>query len=206
MNTPPKRHRFRNALIALGCLLGLVLAAGLSFVRWSPDIFRPEPTYHSDQLLPFFKATEWTLFSLSPRRVYSEESSASSQSTPTNPDLFYERPALGKLTTPVTADIRSIVTDLDHAGRNWSGAVAACFSPRHGVRAVVDGTVNDLLICYECASAEIYKDSVQVGTIYLSSDRYDGKQNERFNSILNAAGIPTEPPPQESPPSDAPKQ
>lgn len=205
MNTPFLRHWLLRIFIMLVSVLGLIAAGGWYLVRWQPHIFQ-DPRYQSDQLLPFFQATEWTLFSLSPRRVYSEESSATSEISRPDPDLFYERPALGKITTPVTADIRSIVTDLDNAGRHWSGAVAACFSPRHGVRAVVEGTVHDLLICYECASAEIYRDSVQVGTIYLSSDHYDGKQNERFNTILTAAGIPIDLPPQQRPPGVATEQ
>lgn len=205
MNIPLIRRWLLRVFIVLASLLGLIAAGGWYLVRWQPQIFQ-DPRYQSDQLLPFFKATEWTLFSLSPRRVYSEVSSAHSNNAPTGPELFYDHPVLGKTTTSVTADLRAIVTDLDKSGKLWSGGVASCFSPRHGIRAAVDGAVHDLLICYECASAEIYKDSVQVGTIYLSSDHYDRKQNERFNAILTAAGIPTDLPPQARRPGDASKQ
>lgn len=36
------------------------------------------------------------------------------------------------------------------------GRVAACFDPRHGIRAVKEGKVLDMLICYECLQVEIH--------------------------------------------------
>jgi hypothetical protein len=36
------------------------------------------------------------------------------------------------------------------------GTVAACFIPRHGIRAVKEGKVLDLVICYECLQVEIH--------------------------------------------------
>jgi hypothetical protein len=36
------------------------------------------------------------------------------------------------------------------------GKVAACFNPRHGLRAVREGQVVDLLICYECLQVEVH--------------------------------------------------
>lgn len=36
------------------------------------------------------------------------------------------------------------------------GRVAACFNPRHGIRAVKDGKVLDMLICYECLQIELH--------------------------------------------------
>lgn len=36
------------------------------------------------------------------------------------------------------------------------GTVAACFNPRHGIRAVKEGKVLDMLICYECLQIEIH--------------------------------------------------
>lgn len=66
MNKPVFRRWLRRSIIAIGCILGLILTAGLYFVRWTPYVLRPELSYKSDQLLPFYKATEWTLFSLSP--------------------------------------------------------------------------------------------------------------------------------------------
>ncbi|WP_050029050.1 hypothetical protein [Verrucomicrobium sp. BvORR034] len=197
MNKPGFRRWLRRSIIAIGCILGFILTAGLYFVRWTPYVFRPELSYKSEQLLPFYKATEWTLFSLSPKLVFADSPSDPVVSAPNVPELFYDHPILGKVATPITSDIKAIVADLDKSGKHWSGAVYACFSPRHGIRAVENGKVHDLLICYECASAEIYENSVQVGTIYLSSDHYDRNQNERFNAILIRAGIPTALPPQE---------
>ncbi|WP_038167199.1 hypothetical protein [Verrucomicrobium sp. BvORR106] len=209
MNVPLIRRWLLRVFIVLVSLLGLIAAGGWYLVRWQPHIFQ-DPTYQSDQLLPFFKATEWTLFSLSPGQVYPEESPAPSDNATAGPELFYDHPVLGKTTTSVTPDLRAIVTDLDKSGKLWSGGVVSCFSPRHGIPAKVDSTVHDLLICYECASAQIYKDSVLMGTIYLSSDQYDQvqheKQNKHFNAILTAAGIPTDLPPQERHRGDASKQ
>ncbi|MEZ0385724.1 MAG: hypothetical protein ACAI34_01555 [Verrucomicrobium sp.] len=122
------------------------------------------------------------------------------------PELFHDYPVLGKMETPTTAETLAIVSDLDKSGKRWSGAVFACFSPRHGVRAVVNGSTHDLLICYECASAEIYKDSEQVGTVFLSSDHYDQRQNQRFNAILISTGIQTDLQPRNKPSDHESKQ
>lgn len=48
--------------------------------------------------------------------------------------------------------------------------VAACFNPRHGIRATKDGQQVDLVICYQCLSLEVY----------LGSD-------DRFTRVLTAS-------------------
>lgn len=40
--------------------------------------------------------------------------------------------------------------------------MAACFDPRHGVRAVHGGHTVDLVICFECLSLKVYRDAAWV--------------------------------------------
>lgn len=53
--------------------------------------------------------------------------------------------------------VRSELVELVLRGIQESdGTVAACFEPRHGIRAVKEGKVLDMLICYECLQVEIH--------------------------------------------------
>ena len=42
--------------------------------------------------------------------------------------------------------------------RDSDGTVAACFNPRHGIRATLGDRTVDLVICYECLSMQAHRD------------------------------------------------
>ncbi len=65
---------------------------------------------------------------------------------------FHGYRILGRAMVPVAAD-RTHIVDLVIRGIEESdGTVAACFNPRHGIRARSGDREIDLVICYECLS------------------------------------------------------
>jgi len=65
------------------------------------------------------------------------------------------------------------------------GAVAGCFIPRHGIRAVHDGKTVDLVICFECLSLNIYGPGKEKGQLLIVSS-----PSNLFNKILTDAKVP----------------
>jgi hypothetical protein len=66
----------------------------------------------------------------------------------------------------------------------WDGMIAACFEPRHALRATNEGHTYDLLLCYACQQMSVYKDGkpmIGVGA---------GGSAERLNRLLVAKGLP----------------
>lgn len=55
-------------------------------------------------------------------------------------------------------ELRREITKLVASGLAPEGGTDACFNPRHGIRAVVDGRTIEFVICYECRSLQIYED------------------------------------------------
>ncbi|MBL8859946.1 MAG: hypothetical protein JNL28_15670 [Planctomycetes bacterium] len=46
------------------------------------------------------------------------------------------------------------------AVRESDGRAAACFNPRHGIRAVYEGRTLELVICFECLSMQVFGDAL----------------------------------------------
>jgi hypothetical protein len=62
--------------------------------------------------------------------------------------------------------------------------VAGCFIPRHGLRLKGGGKTVDLVICFQCLSAEVFVDGErQKG--FLTS----GEPQTEFDATLKAAGV-----------------
>ncbi len=73
------------------------------------------------------------------------------------PPLFHHFHILGR--TDVTdADRRRLNNALDAGVRGNSGAVAACFQPRHGIRVTTGETTTDFVICFHCLHISVYRD------------------------------------------------
>ena len=128
---------------SFGTLAALVLVA--MACSTSRDRRLPADT---EQVLRGASALE--IFALDPMPLPEEKRSAASTT-----DL-HGYPILGraKLTD---ARARQELVDLVMRGiRESDGRVAACFNPRHGVRAEHDAKVVDLVICYECLSMSIH--------------------------------------------------
>lgn len=62
--------------------------------------------------------------------------------------------------------------------------VAACFNPRHGLRAVHAGHTVDLVICFECLTLEVFADGAHVQWGDLART-----QEAEFSALYEAAGL-----------------
>jgi hypothetical protein len=65
------------------------------------------------------------------------------------------------------------------------GNVAACFDPRHGIRASSGGHTVEFVICFTCAQVEPYTDGVYRKGFWIS-----GSPLPLFNQVLRDAKVP----------------
>lgn len=65
------------------------------------------------------------------------------------------------------------------------GTVAACFEPRHGISVVSGESTTDLVICFECFSAQVYVDGAR-GEGFLTT----GSPQPVFDEVLREANVP----------------
>ena len=101
----------------------------------------------------FEKATEYDLYSLDPSRLRKKDA---------KDELFHDWKVLGK--TRLKGDAaKKIRAAIDKGRKDSDGSVAACFNPRHGVRIVHDKKTYDLVICYECLSANVFEGEKRLG-------------------------------------------
>lgn len=63
---------------------------------------------------------------------------------------------LGKTLIPDAEGRRRLLAALEKGIKEHDGPVAACFNPRHGVRATHQGKAADLVICFECVQGQVY--------------------------------------------------
>src|SRR5262245_43298534 len=75
-----------------------------------------------------------------------------------DPGAFRGWQVLGRLRVEAGAGQRQLLQALEAGVDESDGRVAACFNPRHGIRAVSDGHVLDLVICFECFSILVFED------------------------------------------------
>ena len=135
-----------------------------------------------DALRAIISDSSLVLFSLSPHRE---------AVNPPDRQAFQNYPVLGQTTVADEARRRQMADELQRGLENWSGReMAACFNPRHGIRATDGGRTFELLICFEC------------GRIYYFPPPGERKRNFEirmkpgvFDDILIAENIPRPPPP-----------
>ncbi len=100
-------------------------------------------------------------------------------------DGFHGWRALGRVTVEDAAERARLVDALAKGVAGNDGVVAACFNPRHGVRAVHDGKTVDLVICFECLQVQMFVDaSASEGFLTTSAPQ------PSFDRVLRAAGVP----------------
>jgi hypothetical protein len=78
--------------------------------------------------------------------------------------LFNDYVELGRAAVADEGLRRRIVQLLYEGIRENGDMVAACFNPRHGVRAVKGANTVDLLICYECLQIYVFVDDGERGS------------------------------------------
>jgi hypothetical protein len=106
-------------------------------------------------------------------------------------DDFHGWKVLGKTVVKSKATRSQLLEALRQGIADNTGIAAACFNPRHGIRAKADGKTLDLVICFECLSIQIFLDDKR--TSVLTADT----PQETFDKILKAAGVPLPPKPKD---------
>jgi hypothetical protein len=120
---------------------------------------------------------EFELLSLNPDHEARSKGSAGSKG-----ETFHDWPVLGK--TKVTeADRKRVMEALERGIGENNGMAAACFNPRHGIRATKGGKTVELEICFECMSMTIYVDGERKGALTT------GSPQKTFDEVLIAAGV-----------------
>lgn len=109
----------------------------------------------------FQEADTWTLVATDPRAPNVDEIPE---------ENFHGYRILGQVDVS-DVDLRAeLVRELNAGIRANDGRVAACFDPRHALRATTDEGTAELLICFACLQ------------IYV----YDGPEGERTKSVLTS--------------------
>ena len=76
---------------------------------------------------------------------------------------FHGFAILSRAAVPDPATREQILAQVYRGIHASDGTVAACFNPRHGIRAERAGKVVDLVICYECLVLHVHADGKQDG-------------------------------------------
>jgi hypothetical protein len=84
-----------------------------------------------------------------------------------------------------TTDQDALLSALAQGIAENDGWVAACFIPRHGVRATRGATSADLVVCFECAQVYLYPDGKFSGSVRVS-----GSPQPVFDRVLSSARVP----------------
>lgn len=195
-----------------------MLAGAAAWSTLSASTLPPKPKndYSPDQLQPYLSVEKWTLYSLDPMPWAEDANDPFSAPAPTDPEEikkqpskppaepkrkvspdqeFHQYPILGQFDLQENEKLRYVIHALNTAGQNWSGAVAGCFSPRHGIRVMWKGKKHDLVICYQCSSADLYVDDASVGSIkFLTTTQFEATPYP-LDGILRKAGIKRAPAP-----------
>ena len=121
----------------------------------------------------FAKAESFELYSLDP---------AGRNNDPTG---FHGWRILGKVELK-GAEAKKVREAVEKGAKDSDGRVAKCFIPRHGIRL---GAM-DLVICFECLSAEVHKGGAVIDRFLTT-----GEPAAILNKVLTDAGIPLPAPP-----------
>jgi hypothetical protein len=161
-----KRHR---RVIAF---LGFVFAIGLTI-----QVFRGLPDVASAAMK---SSASFEIFSLDPKRLDKNDSDSSSS--------LHGFKILGRSTLDSESERMRLISALQF-GAKWNlGLASLCFVPRHGIRVIdADGEPIDLVICFECNLARVYRAGGSESFVI-------GKSPEKtFDAMLTAGGVPLAP-------------
>ena len=126
------------------------------------------------------------LYSIDPdRRPKDEREAASADAAGERFRGFY---VLGKAAVDDSGERAKLLGALRDGIANNDGAVAACFNPRHGIRAVKGGQTVDYLICFECRHVHVFEGD--------KPPRYEDTSDAPaavFDAQLKAHGLPLAP-------------
>ncbi|MEM7167699.1 MAG: hypothetical protein AAF581_19765 [Planctomycetota bacterium] len=98
-------------------------------------------------------------------------------------ELMHEYEVLGK--TELTAGDRTEAVNAVYESISGNtGVVAACFNPRHGLRASKGDSTVEVVICFECLSLVIVENGQRTASIIIGQDG-----SKALTSLLTTAGI-----------------
>jgi hypothetical protein len=104
---------------------------------------------------------------------------------------FHGYKVLGSVKLEKKADREKLLKAFYKGIDDSDGSVAACFIPRHGLRAKVDGKTVEIVICFQCLSMKVYVDG-KPGSALTT-----GSPAATFNDILKEKKVPLPPGPGE---------
>lgn len=104
------------------------------------------------------------------------------------PTRFHGYAIVGRAEVADVSTRERVVATVYEGIRSNDGSIAACFNPRHGIRATREGKTVDLLICYECHQVQVHVPGENEQTLLTSA-----KVEAEINGLFGAAGL--RPPP-----------
>ena len=101
-------------------------------------------------------------------------------------ERFHGHRLLGKLEIKDPELRRKLLTALNAAVEKGSreNAIANCFNPRHGIKAISGTNEVNLLICFECRQIHIFRGKEDILTLVTDDP------SKLFDRTLHEAGVP----------------
>ncbi|MHC4379954.1 MAG: hypothetical protein ACYSU1_02550 [Planctomycetota bacterium] len=123
-----------------------------------------------------FQAPTWEIVAIDPDWP-TEESRA-------DPTTLHGYTVRGRADLPERSLRLELLESLADGARENDGMVAACFNPRHAIRAEFEGKVCEIIICFECLTFQVWDGSERVETVDLSET-----PRTTFDRIYRNAGL-----------------
>src|SRR5262245_34902808 len=100
-------------------------------------------------------------------------------------EQFQGWPVIGKTTVKDLTTRNRLIAALKKGVEENKGDSMKCFNPRHGIRAIHDGTTADFLICFECFQVMVYVTGEKEQRVLITDS-----SAPVFNQILLQAKVP----------------
>lgn len=163
--------KVRMGLPAVGLLSCLCVPW---FFSYRPSSQKLTDSFPKDTQITFANSKKLTIYSIT----------TSYEEGEWNGERFHGYKVLGK--TPLSDPLmRSLSKKFLYRAIDEGFAPAACFNPRHGIRATYQNKIVDLVICFECGTMLVYAED-EKGTATVQA----GIAERYYNRILQTAGIP----------------
>src|SRR5262245_44192703 len=119
------------------------------------------------------QADQFELYSLDPEQTKEKPK-----------DTFHGWKVLGKTTVKEKADRGKLMESLQKGIKDNDGTVAACFNPRHGLKATKGDKTVELVICFECYQVEVWLGENRDSVLVTRSPQ------PAFDKVLKDAKVP----------------
>jgi len=157
-----------------GAVLALAVVTGAGVALY-PQYGRPALGVANSAIVEQLRgAQEIELLSLNPGRP------------PETGEKFQGWEVLGRTPLKGATDRDPILNALAKGLAETDGGMAACFNPRHGIRAVRNGVATDLVICFECWQIQVIAGGGRSETLSVRDS-----PEAQFDALLTSRGIVT---------------